>query len=129
MNTPTQINVFTEKLNVWREPANFSEQICADEQTSRVESKYVAHRIMLFLILFARICDRADLTYSIHSQPNALHNRWVVPHHQLWADHPSVGAKHFLHQPAHCVGFEGDIVVHQTKESAFALNEPAHFVH
>ena len=129
VHSPTQVEVLAVEANFAWIATDFAEEIAAHHDTRRRQDEDVADRVVLFLVSLARLDRRTHVTDAICAESDGLHDRRIVPLHELWPDHPCIRAKRLFDQPRDRIGGERDVVVHQAEEPTISLNETRDLVH
>ena len=116
MGAPAKVGVFTLEGHGLVEPAQRPQQIGPDKETGAGDEEHVTYAVVLFLVELAPFAQREGGTETIGAHAHVQQRFWLVPAHQLGADHARVGSVGLLHQEPHGVGSQGDVVVADQEE-------------
>ncbi len=125
---PAQVDVVAVERDGRVEAAEGAEQIGPHEQARRRQHEHVPDRVVLLLVVLARLGDRVDLAEAVESEPDVLEHAAVVPGDELGTDEPGVGPVQLLDEHPDGVGLERDVVVAEQEETAVTFDEVQHLV-
>ena len=129
VHSPTQVEVLAIEADFSWISTDFAEEIAAHHDTRRRQDEDVTNRIVLFLVSLTRLDGSTHVTDAICAESDGLHDRRIVPLHELWPDHPCIRPKRLFDQSGNRIGSERHVIVHQAEEPTIALDETRDLVH
>ena len=128
VDPPAELDVVAVVGDRRVEPSEGPEEVGPHEQAGRREREHVADRVVLFLVVLARLGDRVDLPEAVESQTDVLEHGGVIPRHELRADDTGVGSVELLDEHPRAVGLERHVVMAEEKEPGVAFDQPQNLV-